>query len=243
MDYKTSCALLLKSEAITENQAEEILRMWAEKPRSYHDFLKKPEASLVLRSYLGVIREATKHEFIDLETKVPSVSVALKFFSLDDDDISKNFINVASNLSFSNTGREICAWPYLTESCMQHLSEEVITRIIVGSEYVFDFSEDERGNLYDSLYKRLRDTYSRELFAANSFNVLGWINKAARHPEEEVLKYLTMSSHFLNVGIGPEAILRKFYIRYRYDIRNITSEMRQLSSSDIPSYIGKNFAN
>lgn len=243
MDYKTSCALLLQSEAITENQAEEILKMWAEKPRSYHDFLKKPGTSQPLRSYLGVVTEAIKQEFIDLKTNVPTASVAQKFFSLDDEDISKTFINTINNLSFDGVKNEICAWPYLTESCMSHLSDDIIMDIVVGPEYVFDFSQDRRGNLFDSLYKRMQNTYSRELFAANSFNALGWINKATRHPEEEVLKYLTMSSHFLNVGIGPEAILRKFYIRYRHDISRITQDIDAIRNQDIPSYIGKNFAN
>lgn len=243
MDLKTSCNLLLNSEAITLKQAEEILVMWTKNPRVYHDFLKKENASQPLRSYLGVMHEAVKHEFIDLKTKVPSTAVALKFFSLNDEEISKGFIYTVNNLSFDEIKNEICAWPYMTESCMKYLSEEIIMDIIVGPEYIFDFGNDKRGNLYDSLYKRMRDMYSKELFAANSFNALGWMNKAAHYSEPEVLKYLTMSSHFINIGIGPEAILRKFYIRYRHDIGKIEQEMKMLSSHDFPDYIGKGFAN
>lgn len=243
MDFKTSCGLLLQSEAITKEQAEEILDMWAKKTRTYHDFLKKDNASQPLRSYLGVIQDAVKHEFVDLKTKVPANAVALKFFSLDDEEISKNFINTVNGLSFDEIKKEICAWPYLTESCMKHLSEELIMDIIVGPEYIFDFSEDKRGNLYDRIYQTMRDTYSKELFAANSFNAMGWTNKAAQHSEKELLKYLTMSLHFINVGIGPEAILRKFYIRYRHDISKIQQQMDMMKQYDFSDIMGKGFAN
>lgn len=241
MEYKTVKNLLLDVQVLTANQAEEILDLWEENPRKYRDFLKNKEAALNLQGYVGVLPNGINHDFMVLETPVPSAAVAGKFFALCDTDITKRFIHIIENYSASRTG-EICAWPYLKASLMNSFNEECLLEVVKTAFFVFDFSEDQQGRLFDSLFSRLSNSTSAELFAANSFNIVGWIQKMAKYSTRQFFKHFVMAEHFMNCGIGPEACLRKFYIRYRVETDELTEQMANMASLSGSAKIN-NFAN
>ena len=218
MDYKTSKELLLFPKELKEKEAEEILNMWQGNPRAYHDLLRNQGAAERLKAYVGVDREELMHEFIPINTVVPAISIAEKFFSLRDDDISEGLLSLVDYLSIDGVKDNVCAWPYLTISCVKHLSKETLEKVINNPYYVFDFSNDSRGDLFDTMFQSFSNVYMREMLAANSFNIMGWTNKAYKYSQQEFAKYLIMSEHYINEGIGEEAFFRKLYIRYRTDI-------------------------
>jgi len=227
MDYKTSKELLLDTKALTEQQAEAILSLWENNPRAYYDFLRNENASEQLKIYLGVSDDdVLNHEFLPIKKQVPSVSIAEKFFALDDEDIIDHFIKVLNKLSVKDKdNEEFYAWPYMTSKCMSHMAVANILSLISDWRYVFNFEEDERGTVFDGVYRRLGSDFLQDVFAANSFNVLGWIHFSYKYPQDQFVKHILMSQHCLATGIGMEVVNRKFYICYRLDIAKSMYEL------------------
>jgi len=235
MEYKTLKKLLLGTEVITATQADEIMDYWEDNPRAYHNFLKNEEASQPMMGYIGVNSNGLIHDFVELKTVVPSVAVAEKFFSLRDADITVRFVKLLDFLS-GNSTHEICAWPYLTSKCMKHFDKQSLMAAVNTMWFVFDFNEDKHGSLFDSLLARLDTDAEKEMFAAASFNTLGWIQKVSANPLRKLLKLFMMSYHFMNIGVGPEAMFRKFYIRYRNDVENLVDDMDNASNPPETSF-------
>ena len=241
MNYKTAKELLFSKEALTEKQATGILDMWGKNSRTYYDLLKNEQASQALRGYVGVSQTADTHEFIELKAKVPSIVIANKFFELKIPAVTKYYIAVIENLSANPLNGEVCAWPYLTPEGMQHFDEQAIMDVVTSVWFVFDFKEDKQGNLFSRLLSRLNTETDKELFAANSFNILGWMKKIQNYPRREFFKYLVMSHHFVNIGVGPEAWFRKFYIRYKNDVENLLNQLDAAVDDIVDSPTGTPF--
>lgn len=73
------------------------------------------------------------------------------------------------------TDLDICAWPYVNKLCVRYFSREFILNMFLDMHYVFDFANDETGEVFDIMYKRLNGSaQERELLAVNSFNIGGW---------------------------------------------------------------------
>ena len=228
MDYKTTKELLLNTKALTENQAEEILDMWEEKPRSYYDFLKNENAFQMLQVYAGASEDQPHHNFLPTNIRVPSISVAQKFFVIGDENVITRFFNLLGKLSVKESVSErVYAWPYLTKECMSALTMFQLFWLIGDWRYVFNFENDTRGDLFDSIYRRMMYSLTRDVFVANSFNIMGWLRYASRYSLQEFNKHMLMANHCLAFSCDAEAVARKFYITYRLDI------VRELNDLDM----------
>ena len=213
--------LLLKSEALTTKQANEILGLWQNKPRTFHDFLRNRSASVPLEAYDYVDLQDATHYFRVIPYYVPAPEIALKFFRLRDDGINEAFKDIVTWLVFTpERDLDVCAWPYLTKDC------NFILEIIRDMCYVFDFSRDESGLLYHTMYKKLLEP-ERELLAVNSFNTDGWCNSELEKDRNIATFYSAMSMHLTGEDTGIEASVRKFIIRYQNDIAVIMAKYRE----------------
>ena len=239
MNYKTSRDLLLDTKALTEQQAEEILDMWELKPRSYYDFLKNENASKALLVYGGPLTDAPHHQFNPTKICVPSDAVAHKFFALGDENLITQFITLLGRLSVKeNFGECVYAWPYLTKEFMSVITMFQLFWLIGDWRYVFNFEDDTHGDLFDSIYRRLPYSLTKDVFVANSFNIMGWLKYARRYSPQEFNKHMLMANHCLAIGSDAEAVARKFYITYRLDI------IKELNDLDMRmSHKGMPFAN
>lgn len=229
MEYKEMRELLLKSEALTTKQANEILDLWQNKPRTFHDFLRNRSASVPLEAYDYVDLKDATHYFKVIPYYVPAPEIALKFFRLRDDDINEAFKDIVTWLVFTPERElDVCAWPYLTKDCVSYYSRNFILEIIRDMCYVFDFSQDESGLLYHTMYKKLLEP-ERELLAVNSFNTDGWYNSKLEKDRNIATFYSAMSMHLTGVDTGIEASIRKSIIGYQNDIAVIMAKYREVS--------------
>ncbi|MBP5698326.1 MAG: hypothetical protein J6W96_02215 [Alphaproteobacteria bacterium] len=225
MDSKTAQELLLKKEVISKRQATQILSLWGKNPQAYHTFLRNKEVSQPVRVYKGLSPDQSEHQFVPVQSQVPNEVIAEKFFKLDDDDIIEKFISVIVKLSVSKLSRfNICAWPYLNYQCLKHTSIEVLISLMCSGNFVFDFSHDFRGELFDSLYRRQNSDLYRDILAANSFNILNWQRQANKYPLREATIRILMAEHFIESDPKYEPLNRKFYIHYRLDVES-TADM------------------
>lgn len=229
MEYREMRELLLKSEALTTKQANEILDLWQNKPRTFHDFLRNRSASVPLEAYDYVDLKDATHYFKVIPYYVPAPEIALKFFRLRDDDINEAFKDIVTWLVFTPERElDVCAWPYLTKDCVSYYSRDFILEIIQDMCYVFDFSRDESGLLYHAMYKKLLEP-ERSFLAINSFNTDGWYNSELEKDRNTATLYSAMSMHLTGEDTGIEASVRKFIIRYQNDIVEIMAKYREAS--------------
>lgn len=232
MEYKKLKEQLLYQRVLTKEQAEEILAYWRKEPQKYSAFLRNSGMSEPLRAYAGVNEEDDKgHYFIPIQVKVPSLEIAEKFFKTNDDEVIIDFLTLVNNLSAENLDK-ICAWPFLSMVCIQHLDRQILKGIISDGRYVFDFQNDRRGELFDKIYKMMADDFHRRIFAANSFNVFGWLHQIHKYQIEQVGRYFLLAEHATGPDSEIEAFARKIYINYSIDVENLTEVLaRKLQPS------------
>ncbi len=237
MDYKKLKELLLdNSAALTVENAGEILDLWENTPRTFYDFLRNAGAFVFLESYVGYNEENEAHDFMATQQRVPSPAVAAKFFRLEDDDLNIRFTEIVSDLAFkSDKEGAICAWPYLNKENVCLMSREFILELFITPYYVFDFSADEKGALFDFMRRRMHNEQEEELLAANSFNIIGWTagGNSCRDNMKKLSKFYFLSSHAFNAGIGEEASFRKLFLRYIYDVEyGVKNIMREINGRE-----------
>ena len=233
MEYKELKHLLLSKKTLTIEEAEKIICLWSETPGTYSNFMRNKNASIMLQVYNGVSDENNpKHEFEPIKVLVPSAPVAEKFFQLENEKITESFLTVITQLSKEKEQIiETCAFPYMEERCMKHLNVETIKKIIRGWNYLFDFTTDKDGNLFNMLYQKLPEPFWQELFSVNSVNVFGWANYLLEHKDRhEFIRRLIMASHYMGPYFNLEAFGRKYYINYMLDInKSVRETIEQMS--------------
>lgn len=110
MDYKESRELLLHAEALSYENACQILDLWQQSPRTYCDFLRNSGTFVFLESYVGQNEETELHSFVQTRRRVPSPAVAEKFFRLGYDDLNVRFMEIVNAIVFKQeTDLDICA--------------------------------------------------------------------------------------------------------------------------------------
>ena len=229
MDYKESRELLLHAEALSYENACQILDLWQQTPRTYCDFLRNSGTFVFLESYVGQNEETELHSFVQTRRRVPSPAVAEKFFRLGYDDLNVRFMEIVNAIVFKQeTDLDICAWPYVNKLCVRHFSREFILNMFLDMHYVFDFANDETGEVFDIMYKRLNGSaQERELLAVNSFNIGGWAFSGRNSSEETIVRLYLTAQHALHCGIGEEASCRKLFLQYLFDIQHGIRLFRQ----------------
>lgn len=100
--------------------------------------------------------------------------------------------------------------------------------MFLDMHYVFDFANDETGEVFDIMYKRLNGSaQERELLAVNSFNIGGWAFSGRNSSEETIVRLYLTAQHALHCGIGEEASCRKLFLQYLFDIQHGIRLFRQ----------------
>ena len=219
----------MHAEALSYENACQILDLWQQSPRTYCDFLRNSGTFVFLESYVGQNEETELHSFVQTRRRVPSPAVAAKFFRLGNDDLNIRFMEIVNDIVFKQeTDLDICAWPYVNKLCVRHFSREFILNMFLDMHYVFDFANDETGEVFDIMYKRLNGSaQERELLAVNSFNIGGWAFSGRSSSEETVVRLYLTAQHALHCGIGEEASCRKMFLQYLFDIQHGIRLFRQ----------------
>lgn len=232
MDYKKSKELLLQAKVLVLEDARLILDLWQDTPGSYYDLLSVPDASVFLEKYAGFNKMTALHEFVPVERRVPSPRIAAKFFACHDEEISLRFIRITTETAFRNMAEnEVCAWPYMTELCVDCLSLEIIRWLIADKHYIFNFACDTQGKLYDIMYKKVDTELGEESdLALNSMNSAAWAEKAAGEKISSVQGMSIMSQYLWSqrgvCGRG-DALTRKQALRFSYDVEVIERKIYQ----------------
>ena len=219
----------MHAEALSYENACQILDLWQQSPRTYCDFLRNSGTFVFLESYVGQNEETELHSFVQTRRRVPSPAVAEKFFRLGYDDLNVRFMEIVNAIVFKQeTDLDICAWPYVNKLCVRHFSREFILNMFLDMHYVFDFANDETGEVFDIMYKRLNGSaQERELLAVNSFNIGGWAFSGRNSSKETIVRLYLTAQHALHCGIGEEASCRKLFLQYLFDIQHGIRLFRQ----------------
>ena len=217
MNYKEARELLLHAEALSNKQANEILDLWETSPKSYSDFLRNRGCFTFLSCYIGLDSEK-EHKFEATTKRVLSPEIAEKFFRLEDDELGKRLIwIIARSVWRQDSESPMCAFPYLNQACVQHMSSEFIWELLINPLFVFNFEEDTSGEVFELMYQKVGGEQEQELLAINSFHIEGWVNPTRE--QRKTAKLYMMSSHYFSDSSDEEACFRKMFLNYIDDIQ------------------------
>ena len=219
MTYKEMKKLLFDENAkLTSNQAEEILNLLSDTPRAFSQLLKADDERIPLMRYKGFNEILSKHEFEASDTYVFSPKIAKKFFELNDDDISIDFINILTFHSFKSLGEALVfAWPY-SKDLADYLSLGVVKTLISSKFFCFDFEFDASGTTFEKFVLKVQDdSFYKEMLAINSFNIASFISKGGKGTKLETMDLTRMLAYSVHnfPGFDDEyAGFRKLFISY-----------------------------
>lgn len=233
MDYKKVKELLASDAQLSVKQAHSILNFWEEDPKAYSAFLRYESNFRYLETYECYSETANAHCFNVSDLKVPSDKIALKFFSLKDDRISINFMNIvyqAVEKHLYSAG--VFAFPYLNNECCQYFGRKFVMEEIADMRAVFDFSKDKDGRLMACFFRMMYTAKEEKLLLVNSFNTMGWLNNfcdvslsAAPLLQKQCFERYAISMHTFGESFATEASFRKLYISYELDIAYVTDKL------------------
>lgn len=233
MDYKEVKELLASDAQLSVKQAYGILNFWKKDPKAYRTFLRYGLNFRYLETYKCYLETAGAHMFDVSDLKVPSDIIALKFFSLKDDNLSIRFMDTVYRTveeHLYNAG--VFAFPYLNKECCQHFGREFVMAQIADMRAVFDFSKDKDGRLMARFFRMMHTAEEEKLLLVNSFNTMGWLDNfcdvslnAAPLLQEQCYERYATSMHTFGEDFASEASFRKLYISYELDIAYVTRKL------------------
>lgn len=245
MDYIDARILLAKPEPLTGKDAVEIINSWRSNPENYQLLLQTKGASIPLSVYSSYSKEEERHLFKPTDKLILHPTLAYKFFELGNDDLNIIFLETLDYLTFDldddedeDQEDENCgfyAWPYLVGGCAHYLSAEVIERVLLNWNFVFDWEFDGLGSIYSLLYKKLYVADKCcDTLAVNSFNLFNWLDRDDQGVDVDVrAKHYCFANNALDLdNTATDAYFRKSLVHY------LTSMWYNLD--DIVSYIVSN---
>lgn len=231
MNYDEMKDLLLSNEDLGVNQALDILNYIDKYPEAYSALLDEDGAYVYLKKYSKC--KSGKHVFECTKNKIIAPNIFYKFAKIGDPDVDVGLWETLIGQMMNNGDdvTDVYQWPYMNKSILEDISIGLIAQVVVGYHFVFNFENDEFGYLFKIVHDKLKQTGVLPYLAVSSFNLYGW----AMHEIEENNFYRAQQMLFANhcfeeiagssQGAVTEAHMRKFIIKYFYDVDLKTPEM------------------
>jgi hypothetical protein len=240
MNYDEMSGLLLSDEALSVDQALVIFDYFKEYPEAYKALLDEDGGAVRLKKYVRFDKDSKSHVFETTKCKVIAPKIFYKFLKTGDPDVElflweiilENIIDDDENQS------DVFAWPYMHKSIINIMSVDLIAQIILGFHFVFNLENDERGYVFETLLNKLEDTELKEYLAISCFNLYGWVMQNAMVNSFYRAQQMLYANHCFeaiydsNNQVVTEAHMRKFIIKYFYDVNIETPELGKILQFD-----------
>lgn len=240
MNYEEIKELLLDgSKKLNSVLAREIISLWEKSPELLLKLIKEDDGSVLLDKYYCYTNEDGCHLFIRSNIKYVSKKVALKFLELQNDFVSTSFIDVTSNIVFKEEEENpvVFSWPFYTGEFLDCLTYSVVRHLIASNYFVFDFSFDLTGDVFNIFVDVLGDdVHMMELLAVNSFNIEQFLSNAKYVDKMDIIGAITLyaySAHSFNNSEKDYGIYRKLFIRYMLYVLNTVESAKKACTFEV----------
>lgn len=240
MSYDEMKNLLLSDEALGVDQALAIFDYLDKYPEAYGALLDEDGASIWLKKYVRYDSASKTHVFRRSKCKAIAPKIFYKFLATGDPDVVMFIYEVVlKNLIENEENRaDVFAWPYMQKSIIDIMSVDLVAQVILNFHFVFNFEKDEMGHAFQTLLDKLEDTELQGYLAIASFNLYGWGMQNAGVDSFYRAQQMLFANHNFDAISNSdqefvnEAHMRKFIIKYFYDVDIETPELGAILQFD-----------